>query len=159
MKKILIIQTAFIGDVVLATALAEKLHSHFPNTSIHFLVRKGNEGLLQNNPTLDKVLIWNKKEHKLRNLFAMLKTIRANKYDRVINVQRFFATGLLFAFAAGLTDFPLAEPLLTFALDFAIFKNLAANVTKFFIVAIFWLFRPAKIEKQAIPKTYCGLNI
>lgn len=99
MKKILIIQTAFIGDVVLATALAEKLHSHFPNTSIHFLVRKGNEGLLQNNPTLDKVLIWNKKEHKLRNLFAMLKTIRANKYDRVINVQRFFATGLLTAFS------------------------------------------------------------
>lgn len=99
MEKVLIIQTAFIGDVVLATALSEKLHSHFPDTTIHFLVRKGNEGLLQNNPTLGKVLIWNKKEHKLRNLFAMLKTIRANKYDTVINVQRFFATGLLTAFS------------------------------------------------------------
>lgn len=99
MEKILIIQTAFIGDVVLATALTEKLHDYFPDTSIHFLVRKGNEGLLQNNTTINEVLIWNKKEHKLRNLFAMLRTIRANKYDRVINVQRFFATGLLTAFS------------------------------------------------------------
>ncbi len=32
MKKILIIQTAFIGDVVLATALVEKLHRYFPES-------------------------------------------------------------------------------------------------------------------------------
>jgi len=99
MKKILIIQTAFIGDVVLATALVEKLHRHFPESTIHFLVRKGNESLLQNNPYLTEVLIWNKKENKIRNLFGVLKKIRRNKYDLVINVQRFFATGLLTAFS------------------------------------------------------------
>jgi len=99
MKKILIIQTAFIGDVVLATALVEKLHAYFPAASIDFLVRKGNESLLLNNPYLNEVLIWNKKEHKTRNLFGMLKQIRAKKYDTVINVQRFFATGLLTAFS------------------------------------------------------------
>jgi len=99
MKKILIIQTAFIGDVVLATALVEKLHRYFPESSIHFLVRKGNESLLQNNPYLTEVLIWNKKENKIRNLFGVLKKIRRNKYDLVINVQRFFATGLLTAFS------------------------------------------------------------
>ncbi len=99
MKKILIIQTAFIGDVVLATSLVEKLYSYYPDACIHFLVRKGNEGLLLNNPKLDAVLVWNKKQHKIKNLFAMLKTIRANKYDRIINVQRFFATGLLTAFS------------------------------------------------------------
>jgi len=43
----LIIQTAFIGDVVLATALAEKLHQHRPEASIDFLLRKGNEGLVR----------------------------------------------------------------------------------------------------------------
>jgi len=99
MKKILIIQTAFIGDVVLATALVEKLHRYFPESTIHFLVRKGNESLLQNNPYLTEVLIWNKKENKIRNLFGVLKKIRRNKYDLAINVQRFFATGLLTAFS------------------------------------------------------------
>jgi len=99
MKKILIIQTAFIGDVVLATALVEKLHRYFPGASIDFLVRKGNESLLQNNPYLHEVLIWNKKENKIKNLFGVLKKIRRNKYELVINVQRFFATGLLTAFS------------------------------------------------------------
>jgi len=99
MKKILIIQTAFIGDVVLATALVEKLHAYFPDAAIDFLVRKGNESLLNNNPYLSEVLIWNKKEQKIKNLFLMLKKIRSKKYDVVINVQRFFATGLLTAFS------------------------------------------------------------
>jgi len=99
MKKILIIQTAFIGDVVLATALIEKLHAYFPGAAIDFLVRKGNESLLNNNPYLNEVLIWNKKEQKTKNLFRMLKQIRGNQYDTVINVQRFFSTGLLTAFS------------------------------------------------------------
>lgn len=99
MQKILIIQTAFIGDVVLATAMVEKLAKYFPDARIDFLVRKGNEGLLQNNPHIREVLIWNKKEHKQRNLLGMLRQIRKNKYDKVINLQRFFATGLLTAFS------------------------------------------------------------
>lgn len=99
MKKILIIQTAFIGDVVLTTALVEKLYPYFPNGKIDFLVRKGNESLLNNNPHLNEILIWNKKENKTRNLFSVLKKIRSNHYDVVINVQRFFSTGLLTAFS------------------------------------------------------------
>ena len=46
MQKFLIIQTAFIGDVVLATIIIEKLHADFPDAQIDFLLRKGNEGLL-----------------------------------------------------------------------------------------------------------------
>lgn len=99
MQKFLVIQTAFIGDVVLATAMVEKLATYFPDAQIDFLVRKGNEGLLQNNPHIKTVLVWNKKEHKIRNLFSTLKTIRANKYDKLINLQRFFATGFLTAFS------------------------------------------------------------
>ena len=72
MQKILIIQTAFIGDVVLSTAMIEKIHTHFPNAQIDFLVRKGNESLLDNNPYLNDVFIWNKKENKYKNLFILL---------------------------------------------------------------------------------------
>lgn len=100
MQKFLIIQTAFIGDVVLATPLIEKLHAFFPGAQIDFLVRKGNEGLLQYHPYVNKVLVWNKKEGKYRSLWKMLKTIRKNKYDKVINLQRYGATGFLTAFSA-----------------------------------------------------------
>ena len=57
MHKFLIIQTAFIGDVVLATAVIEKLHQFYPHSKIDFLVRKGNEDLLKHHPFLNKVLI------------------------------------------------------------------------------------------------------
>lgn len=99
MQKFLVIQTAFTGDVVLATALIEKLHQFFPGAYIDVLVRKGNEGLLYNHPFLNEVLIWNKKENKKKNLFRLLKKIRKNKYDTIINLQRFAATGLLTAFS------------------------------------------------------------
>jgi heptosyltransferase-2 len=98
-KKFLVIQTAFIGDVVLATGIIEKLHAHFPDAQIDFLLRKGNEALLAGHPFLNNVLVWNKKEHKLRNLFSLIRQVRKTGYDHIINVQRFAATGLLTAFS------------------------------------------------------------
>ena len=94
-QKILLIQTAFIGDVVLATALIEKIYQFYPACQIDFLLRKGNEGLLKGHPFIHEVLIWNKKEKKIKNLFALLKRIRNTKYDKVINLQRFASTGIL----------------------------------------------------------------
>lgn len=99
MQKILLIQTAFIGDVVLATALIEKIHQYCPEDQIDFLLRKGNEGLLEEHPFIHEILIWDKKENKFKNLFALLKKIRNRKYNKVINLQRFAATGILTAFS------------------------------------------------------------
>jgi ADP-heptose:LPS heptosyltransferase len=99
LQKFLIIQTAFIGDVVLATPLIEKLHFFFPDAKIDFLLRKGNEQLLSGHPYVHEILIWDKKENKQKNLFRMLARIRNNRYDKIINLQRFFATGLLSAFS------------------------------------------------------------
>jgi len=97
LNKILIIQTAFIGDVILATALIELLHQQFPTTKIDFLLRKGNESLLKNHPILNQVLIWDKKQNKYGNLLGQLQTIRKNQYDAVFNLQRFFSSGMLTA--------------------------------------------------------------
>ncbi|MBE9460386.1 glycosyltransferase family 9 protein [Dyadobacter subterraneus] len=98
-KRILVIQTAFIGDVILATSLLENLHQGFPDAQIDFLVRKGNEGLFENHPYLSNVLIWKKKEGKFKSLFQLLKQIRKTEYDWVINLQRFGSTGLLTGFS------------------------------------------------------------
>lgn len=97
MKKILIIQTAFIGDVILATPIIEKLHLHYPNAKIDFLVRRGNGGLLKDHPYLNNVFIWKKKQNKYGSLIRLIYLIRSKKYDAVINVQRYFASGLITA--------------------------------------------------------------
>ena len=97
--KILIIQTAFLGDVVLATALVEKLHHHYPGADISMMVRKGNEGLLAGHPFLKNVLVWDKKQKKIPNLLKLLAQVRLMKLDLVVNLQRFGASGILTAFS------------------------------------------------------------
>lgn len=100
-QRFLIIQTAYIGDVVLATSLIEKLSSINSNWQLDILVRKGNESLLENNPHLHTIHIWNKKHKKLKNLFELLRVIRATQYDYVINLHRFLSSGLLTLFSGG----------------------------------------------------------
>ncbi|MBC8154872.1 MAG: glycosyltransferase family 9 protein [Bacteroidetes bacterium] len=117
--RFLIIQTAFIGDVILATALFEQLHAHFPAARLDCLVRKGNESLLANHPFLNEVLVWNKKGTgalfgKYSSLLDLLKIIRPRRYDVVINLQRFGTTGLLTALSdarvtAGFAKNPFAR--------------------------------------------------
>ena len=98
-KRILVIQTAFIGDAILATSLLETLHAGLPDARIDLLVRKGNESLFTDHPFLGEVLIWDKKGGKYRNLMKLLRHIRRQAYDYVINLQRYGATGFLTAFS------------------------------------------------------------
>ena len=95
MLKLLVIQTAFTGDVILATALTEKLHQTFPDARIDMLVRKGNEGLLTDHPYLNRIWIWDKKTDKNRGLFKMALTIRRERYTHVINPHRFASSGFI----------------------------------------------------------------
>src|SRR5882757_3838539 len=98
-QSFLIIQTAFIGDVILATGLIEKLHQHYPDAKIDFLLRKGNEGLLVGHPLLRTVLVWNKKESKISNLLKIIRQVKDNRYDCVVNVHRFASSGFITAFS------------------------------------------------------------
>lgn len=98
MKKALIIQTAFLGDVVLATPVIEKLHDKFPGIMIDFVVKKGNESLLNKHPKLHKVMVFDKRAGKIKALFQLIKQVRHTKYDVVINLHRFASSGIIVAF-------------------------------------------------------------
>jgi heptosyltransferase-2 len=95
LKRFLIIQTAFIGDVILATPIIEKLKRFFPGAQLDFLLRKGNESLLKDHPHLNRLLVWDKKKNKFFNLLKIISEVGKNKYDVVINLQRFASSGLV----------------------------------------------------------------
>lgn len=96
---ILVIQTAFIGDAILASSVLEKLHSSFPEASITLLVRKGNESLYQEHPFLKEVLVWDKSNDKYSDLFKLRKKIKQRRFDAVINLHRYASSGFLTAFS------------------------------------------------------------
>lgn len=99
MDKVLVIQTAFIGDAILGTALLERLHQDYPNAKIDYLVRNGNQSLFDGHPFLNEVLVWNKEDSKYAELWQMLREVRNRKYDAVFNIQRYAASGILTAFS------------------------------------------------------------
>jgi heptosyltransferase-2 len=110
----LLIQTAFIGDVILATALVEYLAQHEPYAPLDVLVRRGNEGLLVGNPHIRRVIIWDKKSQKYPNLLRLLRQIRQERYYQVVTLQRFASTGFLTAFSgaplrAGFAENPFSR--------------------------------------------------
>lgn len=125
--KILIIQTAFIGDAILSTCLIEKLKEQHPACSIDFLLRKGNESLLDNHPHVNSVLIFDKKERKYRNLFLLIKKIRAGSYDYVINVQRFFTTGLITTLSRGKVKIGYSKNPLSFFFTHAVPHDISTD--------------------------------
>lgn len=100
-RKILIIQTAFLGDVILATSMLEKLYAENNAIELHFLLKKGNESVLENHPFLKKLWVFDKK-NKLSNLLKLSVALRKEKFDLVVNLHRFATSGILAA-ATGAT--------------------------------------------------------
>lgn len=95
MKKILIIQTASLGDVILTTPVLEKLHDAFPQSRIDFLLKYGYQDVFKDHPFINKIIVWDKSERKYQHLKELIEVIRERKYDAVINIQRFASSGLI----------------------------------------------------------------
>lgn len=96
-QRILIIQTAHIGDVVLATPVVEALVEQYPKAAVDVLVRRGNEEIFAHHPQVHETLVWDKTSHKYLGLFRLLRQVRKRRYDLIVNVQRHLSTGLLTA--------------------------------------------------------------
>jgi heptosyltransferase-2 len=96
-KTILIIQTAFIGDTILASHFARAVKEKYPNAKIHFFLRKGNESVIQGLPTIEKTWVWDKAGGKTKNLFKLILELRKIKFDLVFNLHRHFNSGLVTA--------------------------------------------------------------
>ncbi len=97
MKKILVLQSAFLGDVILATALVENIHKLLPDAEISMLVRNGNQSLLKNHPFLKEVLVWDKQKGWFSSMVGIIREVRKRNFDMVFNLQRFFSSGLITA--------------------------------------------------------------
>jgi heptosyltransferase-2 len=97
--KFLVIQTASLGDVILSTPVLEKLHHYYPDASIDLLVKRGNEDLFRGHPFLRSVIVWNKSRGKYHGLLSLRRRLRKERYDHLINIQRFASSGFLTAFS------------------------------------------------------------
>ena len=95
--KILIIQTAFLGDVILSLPLVQVLKSKFPDSIVDYMCIPKTKEILANNPYINQVIVFDKhNEGKgISGLNKVVAEVKSNGYDVVISVQRFLRSTLI----------------------------------------------------------------
>jgi len=97
MEKILVIQTAFIGDAVLTLPMIEKLNEKFPSSEIDVLCIPSTQEIFRASPFVNQVMVMDKKnEHRsLLNLYKFPNEIKNRNYSKIFSPHRSFRTSFI----------------------------------------------------------------
>jgi len=97
-KKILIVRTDRIGDLILTIPLAGIIKKQFPDSFVSFLVRDYTKDLLIDHPDIDEVITLS--EENSKTLFKKnLDLLKQKKFDIAIVVSPTFKLSLILKFA------------------------------------------------------------
>lgn len=86
-----------IGDVLTSSILFEALRAQYPEATLHYLIYKHTLPVVENNPYIDKFIIYEEDFKKPKHLLPFLKKIRKEHYDVVIDVYSKIGTALISA--------------------------------------------------------------
>lgn len=78
-KRILLIKLDAIGDVIRTTPLAEAIKKKFPNSQLTWLVDKSGYSFLENNPFIDRTLIYSQET---------INALKCEFFDILINLDK-----------------------------------------------------------------------
>jgi len=102
-SNILIIKPSSLGDIVLALPALSALRRTFPEAKISWLIRPEFAPLLENNPDLTHIILFDRKflgkawfhPRALASLLSLMGLLRRRKFDAVIDLQGLFRTASL----------------------------------------------------------------
>ena len=94
---ILIIHTAFIGDIVLSTALVSKVKEKYPDSNIYYLTIPLGKEVLKNNPKIKEVIVYDKrgKDKGFGAFISFVRKIRKLKIDICLTPHRYLRSSVL----------------------------------------------------------------
>lgn len=104
-KKVLIIKLTSLGDVIFNIPLANSLKD--AGYDVSWLVSEKGYGVINNNPAVSKTFLaptvkWKKNKFSIKNLFEyihLIKALRKEKFDILIDSQKMFKSMLLQIFS------------------------------------------------------------
>lgn len=93
-KEVLVVRTAYIGDVVMTLPILKPLKELYPDARITFLTGSGAAEVLLNNPYIDEVLVYDAfwfyprpAGQALKEYLGFVKALRGRRYDLVIEAR------------------------------------------------------------------------
>lgn len=98
--KILILQTAFSGDVILTLPLLQVLKKKLENSEIDFLLIPQTKNLLENNPYVNEVIVYDKRKRDTTEFMSLANKLRNKNYEYIISPHRSFRSALLTGYAS-----------------------------------------------------------
>ncbi len=100
-RNALLVQTAFIGDVILTTPMIAAFKRFLPDCRLTVMVKPEAESLLKANPSVDRILVIDKKKlHRgIRGMLQMVREIRRANFDLLISPHQSHRTSLLALFS------------------------------------------------------------
>lgn len=97
MDKILVIQTAFIGDAILTLPMLQKLKEIYPETSLDVISNPLTAEIFRSSPSVNDVIILDKKgsNKSLLSLIDFSRKLRRRNYTRLYSPHRSIRTSLI----------------------------------------------------------------
>ncbi|MBN1639057.1 MAG: glycosyltransferase family 9 protein, partial [Ignavibacteriales bacterium] len=87
-KRILIVRTDRIGDVVLSTPIPREIKKQFPDSFVAVLVRDYTKAIYENNPYVDLILLDDFTEkNKKETFWQLVKKVRKYKFTHALNLR------------------------------------------------------------------------
>ncbi|MGL6115216.1 MAG: glycosyltransferase family 9 protein [Cetobacterium sp.] len=95
--RILIIHTAFIGDIVLSTPLIRALKDKYSDCEITYVTTPAGASILRNNPNISEIIEYDKRGiHKgLKGIYELGKRLRYKNFNMVITPHRYLRSSFL----------------------------------------------------------------
>ncbi|MCB1190533.1 MAG: lipopolysaccharide heptosyltransferase II [Leptospiraceae bacterium] len=154
MKKILIIQTAFLGDLVLTTPFVREVYRKFQPCQISILVNRGTETILENNPYIHKVIPLNKEEIKksLWKFLRFIKEIGSLRFNMVLSPHFSHRSSLISYFSGAKVRIGYKESGFSFLHTHTIHRPISEihEVDKLFSL----IYKPDEYPSQKRPELY-----
>lgn len=98
-KRILVFQTAFLGDVILTLPMIQVLHARYPHAAIDVVTTPAAAEFLSNHPAITEIIKYDKRRTQkgLRGILALAIFLHRRKYDLAIVLHRSFRSTLVTA--------------------------------------------------------------
>jgi heptosyltransferase-2 len=138
MKKILILRLSSIGDIVLTQPVAKVLREIYPDAIIDYLTKKPYVGIVEAFGCIDTIHIW-------KNKRDILKKLRKQKYDLVIDLHSKLSTFIIKSLVRG-------KKIVTYNKKHYLRKRIVKKITEKSIISTVDLYFSA-LKKVGITET------
>ncbi|MDR3281571.1 MAG: DUF374 domain-containing protein [Endomicrobium sp.] len=93
--KILIVQPSRIGDIVFSLPVLVAIKKKYPNSRISWIVDERCAGILENNPNLENIFVWNRKKFSFKYYKNLSCNLKGQKFDLSIDLHGLAKSAML----------------------------------------------------------------